>query len=187
MAIALTAFACPLAGFPVLAWPAFAAGIVSVLLDLDRTKLPPGQTPLAHSPAAAVFWGLFGSAFVLAFAPGHLGGAILALSFGFGSHLALDAFFGCGIFLWPRTRRLSVWLMPYSPESLVQLDRRLFVVPSAAGVVPRPWSGWHSLTLRSGGNGQKDRNRPEEWIRQHMGLVLSAASLAALLAAVVMA
>ena len=169
-----------------LGWPSFAAGIVSALVDLDGTNLPPGRTPLLHSPLAAGLWGLSGCAFVFALFPGHLTGTALALTVGFGAHLATDAFTAGGIFLWPRTRAPSDWLWPYRPESLVQLDDRLFLVPSGDGAVPRPWSGWRSLALRPGWSYRGNRSRAIERSRPHAGLFLSAASLAALLLAVIL-
>ena len=116
-----------------------------------------------------------------------LAGGALALAIGFGSHLAIDAFTGDGIFLWPRTLAPSDWLMPYRPESLVQLDEELFVVPSADGQIPKPWSGWRSLALRPGGSGRGSRNRAIERLGPHADQLLSAAGLAALLAAVILA
>jgi len=171
----------------VLGWPAFAAGIVSALVDLDGSDLRPGRTPWLHSLATAVLWSLFGCGFVLALAPGQLAGAALAIPLGFGSHLGIDAFTVDGIFLWPRTRMPSDWLMPYRPESLVELDKQVFVAPSADGAVPRPWSGWRGLAIRTGGNDRACQSRAVERLSPHAGLFLTAASLAALLAAVILA
>lgn len=158
-----------------------------MLVDIDRTRLPPGRTPLAHSPPAAALWGLFGCGTILSLAPGLLAGTLLALSLGFGTHLALDAFAEGGIFLWPRSRRPSDWLMPYGPESLVQLEDQLFVVPSEDGAIARPWSGWRTLELLPRGRPGEKRCRAFERASPHAGLALSVASLAALLLAVVLA
>lgn len=158
-----------------------------MLVDLDGTKPVPGRTPLFHSPVAAAFWSLLGCAFVFAFGPVYLAGTVLAFVVGFGSHLAIDSFCEGGIFLWPRTLTPSEWLMPYRPESLVELEGRPFAVPSESGAVPQPWSGWRSLVLGPGGSDQRNRYRSIERLRPHAGPLLSAASLAALLAAVSLA
>ncbi len=159
---------------------------MSVLTELDRTDLAPSGTPLLHSPAAAALWGLPGCFLVLAFAPGSLAGAALAMLCGFGSSLALDALSVREVYLWPRTSSPADWLLPYRPESLVQLDGQLFVEPSADGAVPRPWSGWRRLGLRPVAACERKRGRLSARLATHKGPLLSAASLLALLAAVVL-
>jgi len=160
---------------------------VTVFLELDRTKIAHSGTPLLHSPAAAALWGLLVCSVVLAFAPGHLAGTVLAILCGFGSSLALDALFGRELFLWPRTGSPADWLLPYRPESLVQLRGQLFLAPSPDGAVPRPWSGWRLLARRPVAAKEKHRGTLTARIATRKGPLLSAASLAALLAAVILA
>jgi hypothetical protein len=157
-----------------------------VLAGIDRTERPPGRTPLLHSPVAAIFWGIIGLAMTFALAPGCLAGAALALVCGLGSGLALDALGDGELFLWPSTGAPPEWLGPYSPVRLVTLDGQLFVVPSADGIVPRPWSEWRVLALRRQAAGPGGRSRAIGRLRPHLDLLLSAGSLAALLLAVVL-
>jgi len=136
---------------------------------------------------AAAIWCLLGCASVQAIAPKYLAGAALAFVLGFGSHLAIDAFTERGIFLWPRALSPTEWLMPYRPEDLVELDGQLFVVPSVDGAVARPWGGWRFLTFHPEGSGRGALYRAVGHLSPCTGLLLSAASLAALLAAVIIA
>ena len=158
-----------------------------MLTELDRTDLASSGTPLLHSAASAALWGLLGCCLVLALAPGQLAGTVLAILCGFGSGLALDALFGRELLLWPRTGSPADWLVPYRPESLVQLGDQLFLAPSADGAVPRPWSGWRRLALRPVAAQEKQRGALTARLATHKDPLLSAASLLALLAAVILA
>jgi hypothetical protein len=157
-----------------------------VLAGLDRTERPPGRTPLLHSPPAALFWCATGLALAFALAPDQLAGAALALASGLGSGLALDALGDGEMFLWPAGGTPSEWLAPYRPGALVELEGRLFVAPSPDGVVPRPWNNWRVLEFRRERTGRGLTSPAIGRLRRHTDLLLSAASLAALLLAVVL-
>ncbi len=175
-----------MAGLPLLAWPAPAAGIVAVLAGLDRTKAPPWRTPLLHSPTAASLWGLTAWVAVSALSPGNLAGTGLAMLCGFGATLALDAVSDGELYLWPRTSSPAEWLFAYRPESLVELEGEPFVVPCGCGAIPQPWAGWRLAVLRSGMTGEKSRRSIFGWMVRRLDMLISAAGLVVLLLAVIL-
>ncbi|MEM2977091.1 MAG: hypothetical protein QXW06_05500 [Thermoplasmata archaeon] len=118
-----------------------------MLIELDRTPLPPTRTPLGHSIPAAATWSLVICTVASAISPGSIREAAIASLSAFSSHLAADAFTAEGIFLWPRALSPESWLAPYPPESVLEHGGRRFLMPTAAGALPTPWCGWRALSL----------------------------------------
>jgi len=121
-------------GWPALSWGMFAAGMIAVLIDLDDCGLPPNRTPLGHSLLSALFEGYIVTAATAIVSPSGAAEMALAVAVAFGSHLALDACTKGGIFLIPRSWRLSEWLEMLPAKSLglvgseyVRLDEKGFI------------------------------------------------------------
>lgn len=143
-----------------------------MLIELDRTPLPPTRTPLGHSIPAAATWSLVICAVASAISPGSIREAAIASLSAFSSHLAADAFTAEGIFLWPRGLAPASWLAPYPPGSVLVHGGRRFLMPAGPGELP-PWCGWRTLSLSRLGDGSPVLNA-----------ALSASGLAAMAVAV---
>jgi hypothetical protein len=168
-------------GLPLLAWPVFVSGILAALVDLDTTGGGHGRTPFGHSVPAAMLWGCLACACAAAVSPGCATGMAIAAAVAFGSHLSLDALTGGGIFLWPRNWEMQDWLSPFPPGRILRLDGQEFLaLDEDQNERALAWEGWRSLTAGGlPGRAPKDRSA-------RLNIALAAASLAGVLAAVVL-
>jgi hypothetical protein len=90
------------------------AGLVAILVDLDRLAIPPGRTPITHSAILVPFWP------AMALCIAHSCGLPITCSFEFStaiaiaftSHVILDIMDRNGIFLFPNTMRLRKVMSP---------------------------------------------------------------------------
>ncbi len=101
-------------GLPILGLNIFIAGILAMLINLDRIGGASGKrSPIGHSVAsAAAFVYLAYCAMHVAqmfglMGPETAGAILLAVVCGYSSHLALDAVSGEGIYLLPTSRKSS--------------------------------------------------------------------------------
>jgi hypothetical protein len=106
----------PLLGLEVIGWNVFLAGIVGMLLNLDRVEVAGGmRSPIGHSVGFCLIWvyvvGIVTYVYcVITGAPLILMGAItLAVGIGLFTHLLLDALSGRHIFTIPNNTRLGSW------------------------------------------------------------------------------
>lgn len=114
----------PLLGLEVIGWNVFLAGIVGMLLNLDRIEVAGGRrSPFGHSVGFCLIWTyaagiasyvyclVYGTPFVFA------GAVTLAVGIGLFSHLLLDALSGRHIFTIPNNTRPGSWLSKTSAGS----------------------------------------------------------------------
>jgi len=152
----------------------FLSGVLSALLELDRTPHQPTRTPLGHSLPAAAAWSFLLCALAAGLSPDSLQGAALASISAFSSHLALDALTAEGVFLWPEGIALEDWLQPYPPGALIEhRGRHYLILDGSGGLGAEPWSGWRRLSLTRVRDGSFALNAP-----------ISAAGLVAIVLAV---
>ena len=105
----------PLLGLRFISESSFLAGIIGMLIHLDRDCYNAGRTPYLHSLLLGSLYSLLGAVLpLLLLELGMLEAnqipAVLTVTLsGFMSHLLVDAFTDEGIFLAPNTREIRKW------------------------------------------------------------------------------
>ena len=114
----------PILGLDVIGWNVFLAGIVGMLLNLDRIEVAGGRrSPIGHSVGFCMIWtytaGIVSYIYcIVSGTPFVFAGAItLAVGIGLFSHLLLDYFSGKHIFTLPNNARPGSWLLKTFADS----------------------------------------------------------------------
>ena len=107
----------PFIGMDVIGWNVFLAGMVGMLLNLDRMEAAGGRrSPIGHSVGFCLVWVYLAAivAYVFCMATGTglflVGSITLATGIGLFTHLLLDALSGDHIYTLPRNVKLGSWL-----------------------------------------------------------------------------
>lgn len=127
----------PLLGLEVIGWNVFLAGIVGMLLNLDRIEVAgERRSPFGHSVGFCLIWvyiaGLVSYIYCIAFGtPFIFAGAVtLAVGIGLFTHLLLDAISGRHIYTIPNNTRLGSWFSKTNTSS------------------NRFWGAWNRATVK---------------------------------------
>jgi hypothetical protein len=98
-------------GLPSVTWGIFAAGFLSMLIELDQDDLSENhRSPIGHSVFFGVLWVVVFSVVIWILFPSEIAlGGTLAIISAYTTHLLIDMFTKEGIYLFPKGARIGKW------------------------------------------------------------------------------